>query len=149
MLESKLTRKEERIYFAGFFDGEGYVGIQRCSSKTAKKGYRNILVVSLTNTNPKPVNLACKIYGGRIDQYTPKKGKKLAYQWRIWSKKAAVFLLDVLPYTLVKKEQVEIALSFQRSLNRHQTPKTEERLAIEEAQKVLIRSFNCKRREVN
>lgn len=96
-------------YLAGFFDGEGYIGIQR--------GKRNdyTLRIALTNSNFKILQLYEKIYGGKI-RVTKKKVDekyKVVYQWGIDINEALKFLRTIHPYTSVKRAQIELAISFQ------------------------------------
>lgn len=96
-------------YFAGFFDGEGYVGV---SYQEAWNAY--MIRVSVVNNN-KPVLLLFKEkYGGTIRPPSDKKAYNMkgAWTWWIHGQPAIDFLQNILPYVFVKRPQVELAIEF-------------------------------------
>jgi len=96
-------------YLAGFFDGEGYIGIDK-----GKKGSYT-LRVAITNSNFRMLQVYEKIYGGKIRLYKKKlkESYKTKYQWGIDINEALKFLRTIHPYTSVKRAQIELAISFQ------------------------------------
>lgn len=107
-----MNRKRSQLqaYFAGIFDGEGHVGIRETSSDGGK--YKTHVAVAVIAMNdPQAVMLMAREYPeGLVYQATT--GGKSA--WRIYfsQHKAYQFLLEILPFLLVKHEQVKVALSF-------------------------------------
>ncbi len=97
-------------YLAGFFDGEGYIGIS--------KGHRDsyTLRLALTNSNFKMLQVYEKHYGGKIRVTKKKKDEhhKIVYQWGIDHVEALKFLETIYPYSVVKRTQIETAIIFQR-----------------------------------
>lgn len=97
-------------YLAGFFDGEGYVGIRinkrnGCEFKT--------LHVSIGQAHEGIVKKLQEWYGGSIHTYEPREGRKITkhfYQWSIVGLRALRFLHDIYPYVIVKKEQIDRAV---------------------------------------
>lgn len=91
-------------YIAGFFDGEGYVGV---------KGGNN-LSVTLTN-NHKGIleSIQRKFYGVLTAPrlYGVKLGKE-AWVLSFYGKHAKLFLEAVCPYLVVKKDQARLALTY-------------------------------------
>jgi hypothetical protein len=90
------------IYFAGFFDGEGCVAI-----------YKRKYVVSLTNTDIRPLKEAQSIWGGFLStqEAIGRKGAiRDLWRWQIYGHSARRFLEDILPYVRVKKEQIDVYL---------------------------------------
>ena len=55
-------------------------------------------------------------WGGSIYPYAAGRG---GFGWRITGKQAAAFMLDIAPYVRVKKEQVELALTFAEHLGEY------------------------------
>jgi hypothetical protein len=101
-------------WMAGFFDGEGYVGIQ-----FARRGnFPNPrLAVSVTNTDTRALAIFRERFGGSTPYgYLPKKNAKphhlKVYRWHLDGSKALAFLEVIVPYLVVKKEQVELAIQF-------------------------------------
>ena len=146
MLESKLTRKEELIYLAGFFDGEGCICLSK-RSYPKSKGYTFRVICTCVNANPKPIFRLQQLFGGsKVSKRWPNKGTMFAYYWQIEAHKAFLFLKTLLPYLIVKKEEAELAILFQEARKNLGRRKTMEELAVEEAQHMLMK--NLKRGEV-
>lgn len=95
-------------YIAGLFDGEGCVGFLRQFIKGKYEVNPRIsLQVSITNLNYACLEAVRKKFGGTIND----KGR--CYCLRITGKEPMKnFLLSILPYTIVKTEQIEIGLEF-------------------------------------
>lgn len=100
-------------YVAGFFDGEGCISSQESWIPGKYEKFPRInLQISITNTDKEVLNLIRGRFGGQISKHTKKTGK-LCYAWKLTGKdKMRVFLLSVLPYLIVKKEQALLALEF-------------------------------------
>lgn len=100
---------EELVYLAGFFDGEGCIHIQ-----TRRDGRWLNLLVSIVQTNPRPLLLAHSEFGGSLSKTDKSSGKSKKPIWRLCfaPKNAARFLRAVYPYLIVKKEEAEVALAF-------------------------------------
>ena len=101
-------------YAAGIFDGEGYVGIDRGSPSSGKEKRINYcLRVVISQKDGAIMYWLKNNFGGNV--YSQRNGTKYSiYRWRIHSEGAARFLEAVLPYVIIKKPQVEFALSFNR-----------------------------------
>lgn len=105
-------------YAAGLFDGEGCVYI----GKTQRSGrrlpcYRMFCKISMTNDNA--IKLLHEHWGGHygVNKANVPKNYKPLYNWTVPAKKAAKFLLDVLPYLRIKHEQARLALEFQAHMS--------------------------------
>jgi len=98
-------------YFAGFFDGEGNIAIDRYFSPRSKSPIYNLLVgVSNTTTVP---NLFRDRFGGSVRVVSRNNiHHSPIYDWRISGRKALEFLNLVLPYLQVKNKEVDIAVKF-------------------------------------
>lgn len=94
---------KDAIYFAGFFDGEGHVGMYA--------GGRN--VVTLTNTDIRPLLRAQTIWGGSITSQDRSRQFAIRdlYRWTVYGHAARPFLEDVRPFLLLKGEQVDVYLA--------------------------------------
>jgi hypothetical protein len=102
-------------YFAGLFDGEGYCGIERRKPKTYKRyGYQ--LRCSMTMTDPRPLELLQKRFGGSFMKLTRKRGKD-CWQWSVSSNIAHAFLSEISPYLLVKSDVAKTGSNFQEFRN--------------------------------
>jgi LAGLIDADG endonuclease len=105
-------------YIAGFFDGEGFISIQKASHKS-HSGSRYWLIASITNIHKGVMEEIQKVVGGKIlfynNNYTQNKGCGYHHRLTLYSKQAYVFIQTVLPYLVVKKEQALIAIKYQES----------------------------------
>lgn len=89
----------ESAYYAGFFDGEGCVA-----------AYNRKYVVSLTNTDIRPLKRAVELWGGFISSQS-KESRKWALQdlwrWQIYGQNSRAFLAAIRPYTVIKTAQID------------------------------------------
>ena len=110
-------------YLAGFFDGEGCVGIYERSVANSGQGAVNpycSLTVCISNTNHEVLAHIQKTCGGIItngsqDWYPPLKGgglRKTLWRWSAQSREGAHLLKAMLPYLIVKREQALVALEY-------------------------------------
>ncbi len=104
---------EELSYIAGFFDGEGDVGI--IYTKSSGWGYYQMRV-HVTNTDGIVPNRLKELFGGSISvraRCNPL--HKVPYVWSASGNIASQFLYAIQPYLRQKWEHAEVALEFQRS----------------------------------
>ncbi len=112
---SNLT-VNDKAYVAGFFDGEGTIGIiaRKPHQKSKTLNCYHQLHVSCTNTNEEVIKYLHELFGGSIFKAWDTRGKRRAcYRWGLTSRKAKEFLQAILPYLIVKKQEATIAIEFQ------------------------------------
>ena len=110
------------VRLAAYIDGEGHIGIYLNKNRKSKNG-RDIrleyLSITVVNTDPRLVEWCYNTFGGKILSIPRKevnrKKHKPCYEWKVVAKFAAEILTGCLPYFLVKTEQAEIGLAFQRT----------------------------------
>jgi len=105
----ELNNEMTYAYIAGFFDGEGSIGIY----KNKKNNF--VLIVSTANTNFDILIKMKKIFGGYIS--LSKKKIKYSYKdqwhWVIHDRNVLKnFLEKILPYSTVKRQQIEYGLKY-------------------------------------
>ena len=107
-----------RAYIAGLFDGEGCVKLYARKRKSDPSTYSPefSLTVEISNTNKKVFMPYKNKYGGSIFSRTGTNGP--IYIWSLWSNVAKHFLLDVLNYSIIKRNQINLAIKFQENLNK-------------------------------
>jgi LAGLIDADG DNA endonuclease family protein len=100
-------------WLAGFFDGDGYVGIMRFrSSASARKWYLR-LKCNFTNKDVFTLAVIAKKFG--CSQPILKQAKKYksdVYELDICGERAVSFLETIKDYVIIRREQVELALEF-------------------------------------
>ena len=111
--------KTKWAYVAMGVDAEGCIGLSRTTLYTSKGnpyfGYD--LKVSIANTSMRLMKWLVKNFGG---EFRPKQkgklGKKLCYEWFVNGGHSRIewFLLGILPYMLIKRDQANYALQFVR-----------------------------------
>lgn len=105
-----FPRNITNAYFAGFFDGEGYVGLSRSSD-----GYVKSLKIAIGGTFNDLLKEMVLHYGGL---WYPKKqvsnNKPVSYWELRASELQQKFLLSILPFLVGKKEQAKLALEYRR-----------------------------------
>jgi len=100
---------------AAFIDGEGYVGLARNGRKSGSTISNRI---SITSVDPRLPNWLKETFGGTVViQPTNPSRHKIAYQWSVASRHAALILTQVRPLLLIKDRQADIVLAFRALLN--------------------------------
>jgi hypothetical protein len=95
----------DRAYIAGFFDGEGSVGLYPKKSGFALK-------VSFTQRKPTVLLWLHSVFGGAFVTIPSAGQSKQYYELRYESRESALIVLKVIaPYVREKREQVELVLS--------------------------------------
>jgi len=104
-------------YIAGFFDGDGSVSISRLrdATKVRKVGYQAQVLLA---QNP-PCPLLSELlheFGGKIY----KNGRACnSLMWRCPARNHIKFLEKLLPYLRLKKDAAEIAIEYQRRVDKN------------------------------
>lgn len=99
-------------YAAGFFDGEGSIILDR-----SRASYR--LVLSIGQVDSRPLYFIKSHFGGVVkltNSWRKRANAKPLYHWIIKDAAAGAFLLDVIPFLIVKQEQAKVALSFRATV---------------------------------
>lgn len=102
-------------YVAGFFDGEGSVMI---TDNYSLRGLapNPTLRVSIGNTDPCVIKKLAQVYGGVYTiRRVNKQNHRNVAQWCVSTHKAVAFLRDIAPFVKMKRDQIALALKFQRS----------------------------------
>lgn len=109
-----IVSQTQKAYIAGFFDGEGSVRIER--SKTTHgngaEGHRYRLVTSIASTDKSVLTFIQSLYGGNVRSREGKGNQRDWYEYLLVNEHANTFLIDLLPYLIVKKERAELAIRF-------------------------------------
>lgn len=103
--------KSTFAYIAGFFDGEGSVRIK--SLKSGGRLYHS-LMIKFTNTDLSVLTHIRSIIGGSIRPLKSKNPKwKPAWDLRTTNRaELELILVQMLPFLIVKRHQIELALAF-------------------------------------
>lgn len=127
-------------YLAGLVDSEGSISIGITRNPSGKESFS--LNVKITNTNKDLMKWLIHNFGGvysteikSVNSFSP--GSKI-YNWRCLSEQQEALFLGLLPYIIVKRNQVLLGLDFRRSQS------VEERRSLYEK----IQEYNQRRIEI-
>ena len=155
---SQLT-ETERAYFAGLFDGEGYVSIrtqqgsaEEAIERAAKSGFgacRFGLVIGVTMTDKNSIFWLHERLGGSavIDSKTadhPRWNK--AWHWRALGDTAIAVLKQIYPYLRVKKRKAALAFKFQEVKKQARYRKDSHRVHLLEEMYLEMKDLNVRGR---
>ena len=125
----------ELAYIAGFFDGEGTVGVYARKARARNKSYWSLYII-ISQVNPIPLIKIRDLFGGGIysaPQKTPTgEEAKLIWKWTISDRKAEYFLRNIIDYLIVKKEEATLALAFMDIPRKQGKPASEQNLIRKE-----------------
>lgn len=142
----------ELAYWAGFFDGEGYIGIYKYKQNDGyhkSPGYS--VVMGLTLTNKKIVEeFGCLFKGFQITrrEYKRNPNAKTQYYWQAKGHTAIAVLKALMPFLKLKKRQAELAIEFyERKGPNPSRPLTNSELQLREEYYQKMRQLNKRGRK--
>lgn len=97
-------------WLAGFFDGEGCVHMRMDTRKRAVYS----LQVMLTQNDESILREVQREFGGTVYKHSGRR----CWRWRITSAPSLVFLEAIQPYVRIKKEQVDLAIQFIKTIRK-------------------------------
>lgn len=104
----ELTREQLVIWAAGFFDGEGSVGLVR-----ARMGGKVMtLRIRVGQKTKEPLERFVMLWGGTIWHRKADERQTEFYVWAKSSRPAYEALVEMEPYLVVKRAQVQVARDF-------------------------------------
>lgn len=112
-----MSREEVLAYTAGLLDGEGCIGINKRGDNS---GYR--LTVFIANTDGRMIDFLINNFN--FTSYTKQSGHnnkkwRICWRWCLSGVGAKLFLIDLLPYLIIKKEQAIYAIEFQTLIEKN------------------------------
>lgn len=96
-----MTRQEQIIFLAGFFDGEGCITI----------GKNGAIEIKIINTSYINLKMYTEVFGGEVRSRS-QKVNKTQYYYAQYGINAFEFLKEIQPYLLDKKEQADAVLEY-------------------------------------
>jgi len=133
-------KKTDLAYTAGIMDGEGSIGIARHKSKSCKRGYALELNVQVTSADEWLCQSLRFSFGGSLSHSVNSAGNPM-WHWIIVARQAYAFLELIVPYLRLKRPEAELAITFQKA-KRHRCRKTDEEVAVEDAQRLLLQNMH-------
>jgi hypothetical protein len=100
-------------YWAGLFDGEGSVGINRKAIRGKQKRFSYQCEAKLTMCDEDIVYAFSAAFDGTFGVRYPKKANvSVAYTSGLGGRKCLAFLTKILPHARVKKKEIEVAIEY-------------------------------------
>lgn len=99
-------------YIAGFFDGEGSIGIYYRQKTKDRFHLRTQLTNNKNKDTQKLMTYLMDKFGGNLSEQITLSGR-VKYNWQLNSDKAVYFLKKIEPYLIFKKDQAIIAINWQ------------------------------------
>jgi len=108
-----MSKSHELAWAAGFFDGEGWIKIQRRGGEYL--GY--YLRMGINHVKKDPLDKMQKIFGGsiRLDENVTG-NRKPRHVWTLSTAQSAEALKQMMPYLANKNNVAELALEFQATV---------------------------------
>lgn len=141
-----INERDELIWMAGFFDGEGCVSVGRQMQKFPRKLFQTYAMHTiLANRVEDPLRRFHRRFGGSMWKYAAH-GQEY-WRWATSSHKSMGMLRELLPYLLVKRPIAECAIRFQE----HMTQRNKEfgRTGYPDYVRVELDSFYQQARALN
>lgn len=112
---TSMSRTHKLAWAAGFFDGEGYVNIQK---RSHQKYIGHYLRIGINHVAPEPLIEMQKLFGGSITKSSKVRGnRKPRHRWVTSTKNAAEALKQMMPFFRNKNNVAEVALDFQATVS--------------------------------
>ena len=115
----KKTNKEDLIYIAGLFDGDGCVEVVKLKVND-RISIRHWLRTHISNTNKTILLYFKKKFGGKLynNQTAKKSHHTLCWNWTLTTNQALNFLEKVYPYLRIKRDVAKLGIKFQKNMKR-------------------------------
>jgi len=114
-----MITEMDKAWSAGIVDGEGSIeihhrGSRRVKHRIGEKSEDYALLLGVGNTDERMPHRLGELFGGNVGKqdFDPGTGQLRMYYWRVYNKRAASVLRQILPYLITKREQAELALEF-------------------------------------
>ncbi|MBA7565617.1 hypothetical protein ES708_07302 [subsurface metagenome] len=132
-------------YLAGVFDGEGCIYISKAKRPLTNYSPHYTLKATVVMTDEIIPMLFLATFGGAFRTEKPSRSNaKMLYRWEVCTLQAVAFLKDILPFSLLKRPQIEVGLHFAGQVRGYfetKTRLTEEELAVREADFILLQNL--------
>lgn len=115
----KQTKAIKMAYMAGFFDGEGYVGIVRNKSK-APCSVSHQVVVSIGQRDGEILDWVVGNFGGSVSLIQ----RDGSFFWRASNMVAYRFLKEIEPFLRYKRPQARVAIRYMERIIHASKPQT-------------------------
>ncbi len=120
-----MSRAHDLAWCAGFFDGEGFVTIQKrntLAKATGKRYESYYLRIGINHVNPAPLKEIQRILGGTLrvqSAHTIIGNRKQRTSWQLSCSQAKEALVQMMPYFKNKNKVAELGIELQNTMQRN------------------------------
>lgn len=143
-----MSHTHNVAWAAGFFDGEGFVTIQKRKSTVNNKVYESFyLRIGINHVAIEPLLEMQRLFGGNIRQQTEHTvvgNRKRRHSWGVSCTKAKEVLIQMMPYFLNKNKVAELGIELQNTMGKTGERTTEELQLLRSMLKEKISTLNAK-----
>jgi hypothetical protein len=143
-----MSNAHKLAWCAGFFDGEGFVTIQKRNSKVNDKVYESFyLRIGINHVKVDPLLEMQKILGGTIRKQNPEKiigNRKQRHSWQMSCSQAKEALIKMMPYFRNKQEVAELGIELQNTMQGDKKKLSKDLHTYRSMLKDLISTLNAK-----
>lgn len=103
---AEVTEKE-MAYMAGFFDGEGSIGVYQMLSRPY------YVRLNVYQVDRRPLDMLQRAFRGQVSQHPDQPNRKRAYRWQLADQSAIrSALASMSPFMIVKRDEALLAIRF-------------------------------------
>jgi len=143
-----MSRTHDLAWCAGFFDGEGYVTIQKRNSLVNGKRYEGYyLRIGINHVAVEPLLEMQRVLGGTIrkqSEHTVTGNRKQRHTWHMGCQQAREALIQLMPYFKNKQNVAELGIELQNTMGNHGQRTTPELQMYRAMLKEQISTLNAK-----
>lgn len=114
-----MDENEKLAYLAGIIDGEGYIGIHKIHPTNKAHSPSYSLRLDIANTDEKLVLWLKDNFGGKIYKQVRCPNCNPSWYWTLGSKKTFLLLRKVKDLSVIKQNQITLAIEFQKKTIGH------------------------------
>jgi hypothetical protein len=109
------SNKERAAWMAAMIDGEGCIRLKKLSSCNIARSPSYCVHLIITGTDRKLLDFLVSEFGGSIGKRSVKNSShRQSWGWFLYGKRAIEILESVLPYLIIKKQQAEMMIEYQK-----------------------------------
>ena len=143
-----MSRTHDLAWCAGFFDGEGFVTIQKRNSMVNGKRYEGYyLRIGINHVAVEPLLEMQRVLGGTIrkqSEHTVVGNRKQRHSWQMGCQAAKEALIQMMPYFRNKQSVAELGIELQNTMGNHGQRTTPELQLLRAMLKEQISILNAK-----
>lgn len=141
-----MNRREILAYMAGIIDGEGSIMLWK--NKNSKKRGQYNLRINVSSTDKCLIDWINTHFAGHCYMVNAPSRQnpnwKKQFLWQLPSPNLLTFMIELVPFLIIKKERFQIAIKFRETFEKWQRPLKQETLDLRESYYVQMKLLNSR-----